>query len=532
MRKTKLREVQVPERQGYTELKDTELYPSFVTEGLEEVAPRSYAALQHRALKAVRTLLVSPVHRMLCICASRDTDALSDMEEIAHRVAPALKVRLSRAPTRRELFGTDGLKDKAQPLSSAPLVADTELLILPAALFLEHPRYVSLMQRAMESHHALKLILCADAGEASQLPLFWPETDLALHTDFVSEFPALGGMELMAGLLESFRHRLNLKPFSPEAVRLFAIWSCRQSGDRRWMGLPRLRLESLAAEASSYARGERVTLRDALKALAAEDFRLNFLAEAELRDHRDRQLLIATKGAVTGQINGLSVIEMSASAYEFGEPVRITATLRAGGEGDIIDIERKAELAGQIHAKAMMIINGYITREFGAEAPLPVSASLVFEQSYSEIDGDSASLTGLCAVISCLAGIPVRQDLAVTGAVDQFGDVQPVGGVNEKIEGFFRVCRLHGLTGTQGVIIPASCVQQLVLRPAVVRAVKAGRFHIYTVNHVTEAVKLLTTVDWGDASREGSVVNRIVNRLYEVAAGRDATPWWKFWVRQ
>ena len=163
---------------------------------------------------------------------------------------------------------------------------------------------------------------------------------------------------------------------------------------------------------------------------------------------------------------------------------------------------------------------------------LPVSASLVFEQSYSEIDGDSASLTGLCAVISCLAGIPVRQDLAVTGAVDQFGDVQPVGGVNEKIEGFFRVCRLHGLTGTQGVIIPASCVQQLVLRPAVVRAVKAGRFHIYTVNHVTEAVKLLTTVDWGDASREGSVVNRIVNRLYEVAAGRDVTPWWKFWVRQ
>ncbi len=268
-----------------------------------------------------------------------------------------------------------------------------------------------------------------------------------------------------------------------------------------------------------------VDRRHVLKALGSNDFRNNFLAESSLREHRDRQLLVATQGAVVGQINGLSVIETLGTNYEYGEPVRITATLRAGGEGDVIDIERKAELAGQIHAKAMMIINGFLTKEFGAEQPLPVSASLVFEQSYSEVDGDSASLTGLCAVISVLAGVPIRQDLAVTGAVDQFGDVQAVGGVNEKIEGFYRVCRLHGFTGTQGVIIPSSCVNQLVLRPAVIKAVADGKFHIFTVSHVTEAVKMLTTMDWGDSETENTICYRISERLNAIIAGNDEETW-------
>ena len=213
------------------------------------------------------------------------------------------------------------------------------------------------------------------------------------------------------------------------------MYACRESGDRRWLGLPEEKIRALIEDASAFTKEETVGKRQVLKAIAAMDFRINFLAESELRDHRDRQILISTQGAVVGQINGLSVIETAGTSYEFGEPVRITATARAGGEGDVIDIERKAELAGQIHAKAMMIINGYLTKEFGSDQPLPMSASLVFEQSYSEVDGDSASLTGLCAVISCLAKVPIRQDLAVTGAVDQFGDVQPVGGVNEKIEG-------------------------------------------------------------------------------------------------
>ena len=137
----------------------------------------------------------------------------------------------------------------------------------------------------------------------------------------------------------------------------------------------------------------------------------------------------------------------------------------------------------------------------------------------------------MCAVISCLAKVPIRQDLAVTGAVDQFGDVQPVGGVNEKIEGFFKVCRLHGFTGTQGVVIPFSCVNQLVLRPSVVNAVKKGVFHIYTVAHVNDAVKLLTTMDWDADDGRDTIRQRIVDHLYEVANGKEEIPWWKFWQK-
>ena len=176
-----------------------------------------------------------------------------------------------------------------------------------------------------------------------------------------------------------------------------------------------------------------------------------------------------------------------------------------------------------------MIINGYLTKQFGYEQPLPVSASLVFEQSYSEIDGDSASLTGLCAVISAFSDLPIRQDLAVTGAVDQFGDVQPVGGLNEKVEGFYRICRLHGLTGSQGVVIPKSCVEQLVLRPSVLNAIKRGMFHIYTVNHVKAAVKLLTSVPWGESDDESTIYGSICARLDELTMKSDHRPWWQFW---
>lgn len=354
--------------------------------------------------------------------------------------------------------------------------------------------------------------------------------NIASMASSLDSIDATGDLEITVENIEALANNdPPLLPFTSEALTLLANYCCRLSGDRRYLGLPECNLQTLIFAANSYAHqahSDLVQRYHVLKALGAHDFRNNFLSESSLREHRDRQLLIATSGAVIGQINGLSVIETLGTSYEFGEPVRITATLRAGGEGDVIDIERKAELAGQIHAKAMMIINGFLTKEFGAEQPLPVSASLVFEQSYSEVDGDSASLTGLCAVISVLAGVPIRQDLAVTGAVDQFGDVQAVGGVNEKIEGFYRVCRLHGFTGTQGVVIPRSCVQQLVLRPAVVKAVADGKFHIFTVDHVTEAVKLLTSVDWGDSNTVGTIRYRIGERLNNIVNNNNSEDSW------
>ena len=231
--------------------------------------------------------------------------------------------------------------------------------------------------------------------------------------------------------------------------------------------------------------------------LEHRNFRSNQSEESSSDFVKDKQMLLQTAGEVIGQINGLSVISTYAEDFEYGEPTRITATIHSGGDGDISDIEHKADLAGQIHTKAMMIINGYLTNTFGREEAIPVSANLVFEQSYSEIDGDSASLTGLCAILSAMSHKPIKQNLSLTGSLDQLGNVQPVGGLNEKIEGFYRVCKIQGISGIQGVIIPDSNRQSLVLKDEVVEAVRNGTFHIYPVKTVDEAIELLTGVKAG-----------------------------------
>lgn len=513
-----------------------------------DVKPRSFSSLQLRAKNAMRALLYQRKERMLILCAEGSIDGIGTAVVLVREVG-GMEPTVAYAPTKFELFGND----KEDGLVTATPSDRLNVVVIPCVHLIDHPKWLGMLEACLVQNQSLKLILTGDATDVAQLSMIWPVADNALHTDIVLDFSALGALNTISGLISYYAEQqaqeeagvgaaealgqaeLKLLPFSSEALTLLATYCCRLSGDRRYLAIPERLFQSLVFEANSYAHKAKAAVvgrYHMLKALGAYDFRNNFLSESSLREHRDRQLLISTRGLVVGQINGLSVIETLGTSYEYGEPVRITATMRAGGEGDVIDIERKAELAGQIHAKAMMIINGFLTKEFGSEQPLPVSASLVFEQSYSEVDGDSASLTGLCAVISGLANVPIRQDLAVTGAVDQFGDVQAVGGVNEKIEGFYRVCRLHGFTGTQGVIIPSSCVEQLVLRPAVVKAVADGKFHIFTVNHVTEAVKMLTTLDWGDSDTEGSICYRICERLNNVAANNANAaeePWYSRW---
>lgn len=541
-----------------------------------EVKPRSFASLQMRAKSAMRALFAHDNEHLLVLCGSSSIDYISTSADLVREVS-GLDPTIAYAPTKFELFGSD--QEVGIVTRSGEEDSEAVVVVMPCSHLNDHPKWLGMLDACLAQNNKLKLILCGDASDIATLSMLWPTLDNGLHADIVLEFSSANALEIIAGLISHYQKlHPELLPFNFEAVVLLASYCCRISGDRRYIGLTELKLQSLIFEANQRALTKRkaagkhgdmlgkdasakdapdikdapyindaqdikdtpdakdspdtaspecVTAQHVLWALCADDFRNNYLAESVLRDHRDRQLLIATHGAVVGQINGLSVVETIGTSYEYGEPVRITATARAGGEGDVIDIERKAELAGQIHAKAMMIINGFLTKEFGAEQPLPVSASLVFEQSYSEVDGDSASLTGLCAVISALAQVPIRQDLAVTGAVDQFGDVQAVGGVNEKIEGFFRVCKLHGLTGTQGVIIPSSCVNQLVLRPAVVKAVEQGKFHIFTVSHVTEAVKLLTTLDWGNIESEGTVCARIAERLNNIISGSHEMPWYE-----
>jgi len=197
-----------------------------------------------------------------------------------------------------------------------------------------------------------------------------------------------------------------------------------------------------------------------------------------------------------------------------GQPSRITARVRLG-KGKVVDIEREVELGGPIHSKGVLILSGFLGARYAADEPLSLSASLVFEQSYVGVDGDSASLAELCALLSALAEVPIGQSFSVTGSVDQMGQVQPIGGVNEKIEGFFDVCKRRGLTGDQGVIIPEANVKHLMLRKDVVEAVEAGEFHVYAVRTVDEALELLTGVPAGERDEKGAFPEETVNGKVE-----------------
>ena len=234
--------------------------------------------------------------------------------------------------------------------------------------------------------------------------------------------------------------------------------------------------------------------------------------------------LIATSGSSVGQVNGLSV--MALAGHAFGRPTRITARVRPG-TGHIVDIEREVELGGPLHSKGVLILGGFLVGRYALDVPMSLYASLVFEQSYGGVDGDSASSAELYALLSALAEAPLRQDLAVTGSVDQHGTVQAIGGVNEKIEGFFDICTARGLTGTQGVLIPHANAQHLMLRADVVEACAAGRFAVYPVRTIPEGIRLLTGQDAGERSSDGrfpadSVNRRVEDRLAAFATVRRA----------
>jgi predicted ATP-dependent protease len=248
----------------------------------------------------------------------------------------------------------------------------------------------------------------------------------------------------------------------------------------------------------------------------AIDARINRMDRIRERLHEAIQrgtILIDTGGSRTGQINGLSV--MGLGDYAFGHPTRITANVRIG-KGEVVDIQREVDLSGPIHAKGVMILAGYLGSRYANDRPLVLSASLVFEQTYGEVEGDSASSAELYALLSALADVPIKQSLAVTGSVNQHGEVQAIGGVNEKIEGFFDVCQARGLTGDQGVLIPAANIKHLMLRQEVIDAVRNGKFHIYPVTSIDEGIELLTGMPAGERGDDGLFPEGTVNRQVEI----------------
>jgi predicted ATP-dependent protease len=263
-------------------------------------------------------------------------------------------------------------------------------------------------------------------------------------------------------------------------------------------------IEDLLAEANYWAgkeSSEVIRLQHVEQAISKRLFR-----QDKYREYFQQQIirgikLIDTDEMKTGQINALSVMQIG--DYMFGQPSRITATARLG-QGGVIDIEREAKLGGQIHSKGVMIMSSYLASQYAADEPLPLSASLVFEQSYGMVDGDSASAAELCVLLSAVGRIPLKQSMAVTGSINQLGEIQAIGGVNEKIEGFFDICLARGLNGEQGVIIPASNQVHLMLREDIRQAAEQDMFHIYTAAQVEDVMELLTGLPAGKQSKAGN----------------------------
>jgi predicted ATP-dependent protease len=252
------------------------------------------------------------------------------------------------------------------------------------------------------------------------------------------------------------------------------------------------RLSDLVREAGYVARrreAARITAKDVASAMLAERRRLGVEERRVHEAIREGLILVQTKGTRVGQVNGLAIYDFG--DHRFGKVARITAAVGAGPHG-IVNVERLADLSGSAHDKGVLILSGYLRSILGSEHPLSFTASLAFEQSYGGVDGDSATCAEVFAILSALSGVPVRQDLAVTGSMNQLGDVQAVGGVNDKVEGFFDLCASRGLTGTQGVVIPHANAKDLMLRPEVVDACAKGRFAVYAIDRVEQGIELLS----------------------------------------
>ncbi len=324
---------------------------------------------------------------------------------------------------------------------------------------------------------------------------------------------------LLAHSVAVLARKEGLRPLDRGAVARIVEQASRDVGDSTRLSTHMASLADLVREADYWAGDEDSAVVGAghvERAVAASIRRLD-----RVRDNVQEEMLagtvhIATEGAVVGQINGLAVLELG--RFSFGRPTRVTARVRFG-KGDVIDIEREVQLGGPIHGKGVMILSSFLASRYATELPLALSATLVFEQSYGGIEGDSASSTELYALLSALADLPIRQSLAVTGSIDQFGRLQAIGGVNEKIEGFFDLCRARGLDGSHGVLIPSANVRHLMLRKDVVEAARAGQFSVYPVETVDQGMALLTGFPAGERDGKGPFPPGSINRRVAARLG-------------
>jgi lon-related putative ATP-dependent protease len=318
-------------------------------------------------------------------------------------------------------------------------------------------------------------------------------------------------------------HVEGLLHYDPSAVAEVVEYGARLVDDQEKLSARFSDLADIVREASYWARedGKTVVAAEHVRRAEEEKYYRSNLIEVRVREYITRGIiLVDVTDSRVCQVNGLAVIDLG--DIRFGKPSRITAKTYVGKSG-VLDIERESKMSGKIYDKGVLILGGFLSAKYAQERPLSMSASLCFEQSYDGVDGDSASSTELYALLSSLSGIPIKQGIAVTGSVNQHGEIQPIGGVNQKIEGFFDVCRAGGLTGDQGVIIPMQNIKNLMLRYDVIEAVKSGQFHVYAIRDIDQGIEILTGVAAGERSEggypEGTIHYRVEKRLKDFAEG-------------
>lgn len=364
----------------------------------------------------------------------------------------------------------------------------------------------------------VKLIVIGDREQMSELDYFDSdiqsgfcifteiELDIKLNHSTIDKY-----LGFIKGLCEYF----HLPLLDESGLDRLMAAGARECEDQYFMPLCLQWHNWLLSEAALESSGGLLSRQHLDRAIDRKYFRESYLPQRAIDDILDGQVIIETEGEQVGQVNGLTVIDVPGHPISYGEPARISCVIHFG-DGDIADVERKAELGGNLHAKGMMIMQAFVSSALDLDEPLPYSASVVFEQSYCEVDGDSASLAELCSLVSALSEVPINQQVAVTGAVDQFGRVLSVGGLNEKIEGFYRVCRHKGLTGSQGVILPKTNLNHLSLNNDVIESIKKGEFHIWSVQNVDDAIALITGKQFRGEG-EDTIINKISQRIENFA---------------
>jgi Lon-like ATP-dependent protease len=384
------------------------------------------------------------------------------------------------------------------------------------------------LQYEWQKEYNVKLILMGDREQLATIDFIDEDirSGLSLYTEIEPELEInAANMTLYLSYLKWLCNHYNLPALSEDAIRLILNAGVRQTEDQRYIPLCLFWHQTLLEESALESNYQMIQAEDVQNTLDKRYDRESYLPERARSDILNGQVLIETQGRQIGQVNGLTVIEIAGHPISYGEPARISCVVHFG-DGDINDVERKVELGGNLHAKGMMIMQAFVSSALELNAPLPYSASIVFEQSYSEVDGDSASLAEVCSLVSALSNIAIDQQIAVTGAVDQFGRVQAVGGLNEKIEGFYHVCAHQGFTGKQGVILPNTNLSNLALHYKVVESIKAGQFHIWPVATVDEAIPILMGKPFRGENDE-SVIEKIAQRIEQFERHQSFGSFWE-----